>query len=227
MDGQGELRVEVISEIAQWYQGLPSEQQAGVLGEGVESLCRLGREDGGEAPSLREAFLASFAEYALLAVMHGRLDQTQRKLEAEEEALRLRVELLRDGKNSDPGPPRPPSELAVPTEALVIPVAADLRDRLGALAQHLGVEVQKAATQALSVAYASHVLRECDEHDLARRLPHLRGRCAALRFEIWLKDHDNRVTEMHINALRSELRWLQPEEPAGGPGCPAGRKPGL
>jgi len=114
------------------------------------------------------------------------------------------------------------SELVVPTQALGILVTGDLRERLNALAQHLGVEVQNAATQALSVAYASHVLRECPKHDLGRRLLHLRGRCAALRFEVWLKDHDNRVTELHINALRSELRWLQPGGAAQGPGCPGG-----
>ncbi len=208
MDGQRELQVEVISEIAHWYQSLPVERQIGVLGEGIEVLCGRGAcgADGGETSSFKEAFLDCFAEYALLAVMNSRLDEDQRKLEAEEEALRLRVELVRDGKTGDPRPPRLPSELVVPTQALRILVTGDLHERLNALAQNLGVEVQNAATQTASVAYASHVLRGCPKHDLDRRLLRLRGRCAALRFEVWLKDHDNRVTEMHISALRSELR---------------------
>lgn len=215
-----ELQVEVISEIAHWYESLPAERQADVLGEGIEILCRPGAcgADGGETPSLREEFLDCFAEYVLLAVTHSRLDQDQRKLEAEEEALRLRVEAVRNGRTGDPRPPRSPSELVVPTQALGILVTGDLRERLNGLAQRLGVEVQNAATQALSVAYASHILREYGEHDLAHRLLRLRGRCAALRFEVWLKDHDNRVTELHINALRSELRWLQPGEAAQGLG---------
>ena len=82
MDGQGELQVDVISEIAHWYRSLPAERQIGVLGEGIEILRRRGAcgADGGETPSLQEAFLDCFAEYVLLAVMHSRVDQRVRFL---------------------------------------------------------------------------------------------------------------------------------------------------
>ena len=104
MDRVGIAEVEVIEETASWYEGLAREKPS----------CGCSN--------------------SILAVMHARLDQEQRGLEAEEEALRAQVELVRGGRAPEEKQMRAASELLVTTKRLAISVATGLSGRLAAIA---------------------------------------------------------------------------------------------
>ncbi|MEW6398805.1 MAG: hypothetical protein AB1503_06530 [Bacillota bacterium] len=232
-----EVTVETTEEVAAWYETLPSAQRAqaldvglGVLARGHDGPVRL------QDLSLAEAYVEAFGEYTLLAVSHARADSKLGELEQEENRLHARLARLRASvagtppsaappapapsptpttapTQATPATPSPPSRLRVPTRKVDVclsPGQVALLESLTGETRADPGETGRLLAQALAYGCAASVVSGLDGYSegLARLISRVRGRAAALNYELWARQYDSRVVQLHINALRAEISFF-------------------
>lgn len=219
--------METTAEVAAWYEALPPTERAQALDTGLAVLAR-----GADNPvrlrdlSLPDAYVEAFGEYTVLAVAHARADERLGELEREEEQLRIQLARLRASNRGTPpapagtpadltaGPgPSAPSRLRVTTRKVQVqlsPHQQEVLRRLAGATEPAAGETETLLNQALAYACATSVVAGANAHSdgLHRLVVRLRGRSAALNYELWAREYDSRVVQLHINALRAEIAFF-------------------
>ena len=220
--GMVQLRVETTQEVAAWYENLPATEKAAALDTGLELVQEMDRERQRQPQQLplTTAYMLVFGEYTALARAHARADRRLRELEAEEDELRTEVDRLRGHQPTSTSPPLTPSPLLVPIGLITVSMTHHQKERL-CLPTPDEVEKQEVVGRALAYACAAAVVAEVQDWNqgLARLVSRLRGRCAALSYELWTKEYDIRVIQLHINAFRAEIAFFTGDQRKSGGGA--------